>query len=1091
MANTVIQLKYSDITNIPISLETGEAAYSNTSDTLFIGLSGGQIANVGGVFYTEQIDNATDNNTASTIVKRDASGNFSAGTITATLSGTATSADTWSTARTLGIDGDATGSVSLDGSADANITLTLADSGVTATTYGDTSNIPQLTVDSKGRVTSVSNVSINIPSSYQDSNVVSLLASFGSNTISTSGSVATGDMTITGNLTVTGETTYANTTTVNLGDNIITLNADIPQGSAPSVDAGIEVDRGSSANVGVIWNETSDKWTFTNDGSTYSPIADADRLDSAFAQANTGVTDAATAQSTADGAYSHANGAFNAANTAQTHAEGAFTQANTNASSITTTNSRVDSAYAHANGAFDAANTKFSSSGGTISGDATVTGNLTVQGQTTYVNSTTVNFGDNIFTVNAAINQASAPTLNAGMEVDRGSSANVSLIWNETDDKWTFTNDGSTYSPIADADRLDSAYSQANTATTNAATAQTHAEGAFDQANTNATNITTAQSTADGAYDHANGAFVQANTNASNITTTNSRLDSAYNHANGAFAQANTDVTNVSVSAGTYGSATAIPSVTLAANGRITAITTNSISTDVVSDTTPQLGGNLDLNGNDITGTGNIDITGDITASGTVQSQDMVITGNLTVSGETTYANTTTVNLGDNIITLNADIPQGSAPSENAGIEVDRGSSANVGVIWNETDDVWTFTNDGSTYHQIASNTYVDAAFAQANTANSFDYTTISLAFTEDLGDQSGSEDLETATGGNTSLLTANGWFGNTVVVPSIFIESNGRISTVVNTDIRVASTTETGIVQLYDGVDSNSTTLVSTANSTKTAYDYAQAAFNAANTASSSSGAYDHANGAFDAANTAQTTASSSYAHANGAFNAANTAQTHAEGAFTQANTNASNITTAQNTADGAYAHANGAFDKANTAITTSGGTISGDLSVTGNLVVSGNTVTTDVETITVQDSLVKYANNNLADALDIGFYGTYNDGTQKYATFFRDASDSGKFKILVGGTTEPDAANTVNPSGFSTGTLVANIEGGTVSNLSAAIGVADGGTGATTLTNNGVLLGQGTSAVTAVSSSTEGHVLQINSSGVPVFGHLSGGSF
>lgn len=43
---------------------------------------------------------------------------------------------------------------------------------------------------------------------------------------------------------------------------------------------------------------------------------------------------------------------------------------------------------------------------------------------------------------------------------------------------------------------------------------------------------------------------------------------------------------------------------------------------DVVNDTTPQLGGDLDLNGNDITGTGNINITGTITATGTVSLGD-------------------------------------------------------------------------------------------------------------------------------------------------------------------------------------------------------------------------------------------------------------------------------------------------------------------------------------------------------------------------------------------------------------------------------------------------------------------------------------
>ena len=38
----------------------------------------------------------------------------------------------------------------------------------------------------------------------------------------------------------------------------------------------------------------------------------------------------------------------------------------------------------------------------------------------------------------------------------------------------------------------------------------------------------------------------------------------------------------------------------------------------VVSDTSPQLGGNLDLNGNNITGTGNINITGTATVTGAV-----------------------------------------------------------------------------------------------------------------------------------------------------------------------------------------------------------------------------------------------------------------------------------------------------------------------------------------------------------------------------------------------------------------------------------------------------------------------------------------
>jgi hypothetical protein len=159
---------------------------------------------------------------------------------------------------------------------------------------------------------------------------------------------------------------------------------------------------------------------------------------------------------------------------------------------------------------------------------------------------------------------------------------------------------------------------------------------------------------------------------------------------------------------------------------------------------------------------------------------------------------------------------------------------------------------------------------------------------------------------------------------------------------------------------------------------------------------------------------------------------------------------------------------DVDNTVFRTTGGTISGDLAVTGNLVISGNTITQDVETMKVEDSLIQLAANNAADAVDIGFFGQYNDGTTKYTTLFRDASDSGKYKLLTGGTTVPSAANSVDPSTYSTATLVANITGGTVSGLSADIAVADGGTGAGTFTGGAILIGNGTGALQTLANST-----------------------
>lgn len=168
---------------------------------------------------------------------------------------------------------------------------------------------------------------------------------------------------------------------------------------------------------------------------------------------------------------------------------------------------------------------------------------------------------------------------------------------------------------------------------------------------------------------------------------------------------------------------------------------------------------------------------------------------------------------------------------------------------------------------------------------------------------------------------------------------------------------------------------------------------------------------------------------------------------------------------------------------------TIGQNLTVTGDLIVNGTALTVNTATVTVEDPLVKFGNANPADSLDIGFFGQYTSSGTKFAGLFRDASDSGKFKLFVDLTSDP-TTNVINTASYTVATLVANLTGGTVSGLTSAIGVADGGTGATTFTTNGVLYGQGTSAL-AVATGTAGQVLQLNGSGVPVFGGIDGGSY
>ena len=98
------------------------------------------------------------------------------------------------------------------------------------------------------------------------------------------------------------------------------------------------------------------------------------------------------------------------------------------------------------------------------------------------------------------------------------------------------------------------------------------------------------------------------------------------------------------------------------------------------------------------------------TFTGTATTNDLTVSGNLTVSGTTTSINTETLTVNDNVVVLNNNVT--ATPTENAGIEIERGSSTNVVLRWNETDDAWELTNDGTTYSAIATAASVSTATA-------------------------------------------------------------------------------------------------------------------------------------------------------------------------------------------------------------------------------------------------------------------------------------------------------------------------------------------------------------------------------------------
>jgi hypothetical protein len=86
-----------------------------------------------------------------------------------------------------------------------------------------------------------------------------------------------------------------------------------------------------------------------------------------------------------------------------------------------------------------------------------------------------------------------------------------------------------------------------------------------------------------------------------------------------------------------------------------------------------------------------------------LDSNVVIVNGNLTVRGATTTITSSNTDIYDNTIRLNAGAV--GAPILDAGIEVERGSSSDVAIRWNETVDAWQITNDGSLYQNVVSTT--------------------------------------------------------------------------------------------------------------------------------------------------------------------------------------------------------------------------------------------------------------------------------------------------------------------------------------------------------------------------------------------------
>ena len=268
------------------------------------------------------------------------------------------------------------------------------------------------------------------------------------------------------------------------------------------------------------------------------------QANTAYGQANDAYVQANTGYAQANAAYLQANAARSQANTAYGQANDAYSQANTARGTANDAYGQANTARDTANSAYAEANLKLNISGGTITGSLVVQGNLEILGNSTTLNVETLAVEDNEIILNS--NVTGSPALDGIITINRGTSTNAVLKWDETSDQWKWADGEGTFYALDSAldayAQANSGYAQANTArgTANDAygqanTARTTANDSYAQANTARTQANTARDQANTAYGQANDAYGQAN-------TARGQANAAYAQANAAYADSNTRV---------------------------------------------------------------------------------------------------------------------------------------------------------------------------------------------------------------------------------------------------------------------------------------------------------------------------------------------------------------------------------------------------------------------------------------------------------------------------------------------------------------------------------------------------------------------
>jgi hypothetical protein len=226
------------------------------------------------------------------------------------------------------------------------------------------------------------------------------------------------NLTVSGNFTVTGTETELQSDLVSLYGNLLVLNSNTT--GVPGQSAEIQVERGDNENVSVRWNETTDRWQFSNDGTNFFNLA-------------TEISDL-----TNDSEYITLEDLSGTGDITYNNTTGEISFNNS-------TGFITDPGVSDLSGTVDEIDIDQSTGSVKIGlpNNVVIQGNLTVKGTTTTIESNTLSVGDNLIVLNNDV--TGSPTENAGIEIERGTEFNVFVRYNESTDRWQFTNDGFTF----------------------------------------------------------------------------------------------------------------------------------------------------------------------------------------------------------------------------------------------------------------------------------------------------------------------------------------------------------------------------------------------------------------------------------------------------------------------------------------------------------------------------------------------------------------------------------------------------------------------------------------------------------------------